>query len=221
MLTNSNDLLPFLCKSTGKCCIHNLVILSSFDIFRIAKALGFSAKELFEKKILTYRINPNSFWMEPILNSKVNSTCPFLFSENNNADNKEYLCQIYEFRPLVCRIYPLKYDKQDNIFMRFIPSEQRCFECITSENNQTLTKYLENANIPNLLEEFTDYLKLIELIQMDLNLEKIKNNKPAQKKFFEIQAVIYETYPSKNSVLDSLPFEEMKFRIEEILNNSL
>ncbi len=219
MIVSPKDLVPFLCKATGKCCIHNLVILSSFDIFNIAKALGLSAKELFENKILTYRINPSSYWMEPILNSRVNSTCPFLFHEASE-DNVEYLCNIYESRPLVCRIYPLKYDKDESLFMRFLPAEHRCFECITNENNPTLEKYLENSNIPILLKEFNQYLELLEKIQDILNLEKIKKNKPAQKKFFEIQSILYETYPGKNSLLESLPFDEMKYKIEEVLDNN-
>jgi hypothetical protein len=51
MIVEEKDLVPFLCRATGKCCIHNLVLLSSFDIFRIAKNLNLSAKELFEKKL--------------------------------------------------------------------------------------------------------------------------------------------------------------------------
>ena len=95
MLVAPIDLVPFLCKATGRCCIHNLVILSSFDIFRIGKTLGASAKELFTKKLITYRINPSNFWMEPILNSRTNSTCPFLFREVD-ANTEQYLCEIYE-----------------------------------------------------------------------------------------------------------------------------
>lgn len=216
MIVSPSDLVPFLCKATGKCCIHNLVILSSFDIFNIAKGLNLSAKELFENKILTYRINSSSFWMEPILNSRINSTCPFLFNEAFE-DTVEYLCKIYEVRPLVCRIYPLKFDKDQSLFMRFLPAEHRCFECITTENNPTLEEYLDNSNIPKLLKDFNLYLEFLEKIQEILNLEKIKKNKPAQKKFFEIQSILYETYPNKNETLDSLPFEEMKARVEDVL----
>lgn len=216
MKVSSDDLLPFLCKATGKCCIHNLVILSSFDIFRMAKYLETTAKDLFEKKILTYRINPTNYWMEPILNSRLNSACPFLFSEAGE-ENVKYLCKIYEFRPLVCRVYPLKYDKNEKIFMRFFPAEQRCFECISKENNLTLSDYLDEANVLNLLEEFSQYQRLIEGIQSELNLIKIKKNKPAQRKFFQIQSLLYETYPNHGEIINSLPFEEIKSKIEEIL----
>jgi len=50
-----------------------------------------------------------------------------------------------------------------------------------------------------------------------MNLEKIKKNKTAQKKFFEIQSILYETYPEKENTLDKLPFEKIKIRIEEVL----
>ena len=71
-----------------------------------------------------------------------------------------------------------------------------------------------------MLKEFNQYLELLEKIQDILNLEKIKKNKPAQKKFFEIQSILYETYPGKNSLLESLPFDEMKYKIEEVLDNN-
>ncbi len=220
MVVKPADLLPFLCQATGKCCIHNLVLLSSFDIFRIANTLGLPAKDLFEKKILTYRINPSSFWMEPILNSRSNSTCPFLFREYEGA-NEKYLCEIYESRPLVCRIYPLKYDKDESLFMRFLPAEHRCYECITTENNPTLTEYLEGSSVNELMEEFKRYLALIDKVALaGMNLEKIKKNKTAQKKFFAIQSILYETYPGKENRLDKLPFEEMESRVEEILDKS-
>lgn len=220
MLVAPIDLVPFLCKATGRCCIHNLVILSSFDIFRIGKTLGASAKELFTKKLITYRINPSNFWMEPILNSRTNSTCPFLFREVD-ANTEQYLCEIYESRPLVCRIYPLKYDKDNSVFMRFLPAEHRCFECITTENNPTLEDYLNTSNVNELLEEFNQYLALLDRIfASGMNLEKIKKNKTAQKKFFEIQSILYETYPEKENTLDKLPFEEMESRVNEILDKT-
>ncbi len=220
MIVEEKDLVPFLCRATGKCCIHNLVLLSSFDIFRIAKNLNLSAKELFEKKLVTYRINPASFWMEPILNSRSNSTCPFLYREMNGADEK-YLCEVYEFRPLVCRMYPLKYDKDANLFMRFLPAENRCYECITSEDNPTLEEYLNESNVKPMLVEFNRYLALVDKITgAGYNLEKIKKNKEAQKVFFEIQSLLYETYPDKETTHKTLPFEEIEKRIDDILDKS-
>lgn len=220
MIVEPKDLVPFLCKATGKCCIHNLVLLSSFDIFRIAKNLKISAKELFEKKLITYRINPTSFWMEPILNSRSNSTCPFLYRELDGA-NEKYLCEVYESRPLVCRMYPLKYDKDANLFMRFLPAEHRCYECITTENNPTLDEYLNESKVNPMLVEFNRYLALVEKITgAGYNLEQIKKNKPAQKVFFEIQSILYETYPDKENTHETLPFEEIEKRINEIIGKS-
>ena len=116
------------------------------------------------------------------------------------------------------RIYPLKYDKDNSVFMRFLPAEHRCFECITTENNPTLEDYLNTSNVNELLEEFNQYLALLDRIfASGMNLEKIKKNKTAQKKFFEIQSILYETYPEKENTLDKLPFEKIKIRIEEVL----
>ncbi|HNI91171.1 MAG TPA: YkgJ family cysteine cluster protein, partial [Leptospiraceae bacterium] len=178
MIVEPKDLVPFACKATGKCCIHNLVLLSSFDIFRLAKSLSLTAKDLFEKKYLTYRINPVTYWMQPILNEKSNSTCPFLVRDIDST-NEKYICDVYEARPLVCRLYPLKFDKDENIFMRFLPAEYRCYECITTENNPTLKEYLDSSNSSELLEEFKRYLALKDkVIASGLNLNQIKKNKP-------------------------------------------
>lgn len=219
MIVEPKDLVPFACKATGKCCIHNLVMLSSFDIFRLAKSLNVTAKKLFEEKLLTYRINPISYWMQPILHAKSNSTCQFLVRDSNTTKEK-YICDVYEARPLVCRLYPLKFDKDENIFMRFLPAEYRCYECITTENNPTLDEYLTSSNSLEFLEEFKAYLSLKEkVIEKGLNLQQIKKNKIAQSKFFKIQSLLYETYPDVDNSYSSLPFDKITENVESILNS--
>jgi hypothetical protein len=72
-------------------------------------------------------------------------------------------------------MYPLKYDKDANLFMRFLPAEHRCYECITSENNPTLEEYLNESNVKPMLLEFNSYLALVDKITgAGYNLEKIK-----------------------------------------------
>ena len=214
MKLSPDSLLPFLCQSTGKCCIHNIVILSPFDIFRIAKALNLSAKNLFKSKILTYRINSSSFWMEPILNSKKNNTCPFL-----ETSSKKYICEIYEERPLVCRIFPLKYDPEEESFMRLFVSEERCRECIDVEKLIKTEDYLEQGNIPALLEEFNSYSNLLdEILVQGFTLEGIKNKKDKQTIFFQIQSLLYETYPMNPENEEAYPIQKIQFEIESLLD---
>jgi Fe-S-cluster containining protein len=213
MKLTSESLLPYLCQSTGKCCIHNIVILSPFDIFRIAKALNLSAKNLFKNKILTYRINSSSFWMEPILNSKKNQTCPFL-----ETSSKKYICEIYEERPFVCRIFPLKYDPDEESFMRLFVSEERCRECIDVENLIKTEDYLQQGNIPALLEEFKTYSNLLDkILEHNYTIEGIKNKKDKQSIFFQIQSMLYETYPMNPEYEEAYPFEQIKAEIESLL----
>ncbi len=213
MKLDKNSLIPILCVATGRCCIHNLVILSPFDIFRMGKFLEKTAKQLFEEKIITYRINQTSFWMEPMIYSNEEEVCPFLEAKQIEGKDK-FLCKIYEARPIVCRIYPLKYDKEENSFLRFFPAEDRCKECIDFDNFQSTENFLNSGSVPSLLEDykkFDDLLKLILNQKFDLN--GIKNNKEKQKKFFEIQKILYETYPNNEENFSEYPFEKVKLEI--------
>lgn len=209
------DILPFLCQMTGKCCIHNLVILSPFDVFRMAKFLNRSAKDLFRERLLSYRINTHTGWMEPIIRNMDTNYCPFLTKEE-----EKYVCGLYESRPVVCRIYPLKYDSEVDKYFRFIPSEMRCKECTSFEHRSTLDEYLDRQNIPDLIEEYKLYLKLLEeLDRLEFSVTKIKGNKPKQKVFFDIQALLYETHPAGSpDEQDSYPFEIVEQKIRELID---
>jgi Fe-S-cluster containining protein len=210
------DIVPLKCISTGKCCAHNLVILTGFDIYALGIALDMSARELFDSKILTYRINRSNFWMEPIINSKEKNICPFL-KNKFEVDREKYICGIYENRPTVCRIYPLKFDKEKNIFLRFFPSEQRCFECFDSNSKTTLENYLQESKLDELLKSFLEFDEFIESIaSKGMNIQAIKNKKLEQKKFFQIQKIIYETFP-ENKNFTNYPLEKVKETVIEIL----
>jgi hypothetical protein len=72
-----------------------------------------------------------------------------------------------------------------------------------------------------MLVEFNRYLALVDKITgAGYNLEKIKKNKEAQKVFFEIQSLLYETYPDKETTHKTLPFEKIESRIVEVLDKS-
>lgn len=216
MKLSNDSLIPILCAATGKCCIHNLVILSPFDIFKMGIFLKKTAKELFEEKIITYRINRTSFWMEPMIHSS-EEVCPFLEAKKFEGKDK-FLCGIYEARPIVCRIYPLKYDKEEDSFFRFFPAEDRCKECLDFDKFQTTENFLNSGNVPNLIVEYKKFDELLNLIlEKNFDLNGIKKNKEKQKIFFEIQKILYETYPNQQTNFLEYPFEKVKLEILNLL----
>jgi Fe-S-cluster containining protein len=214
----SHEKFPFLCKLTGRCCVQNLVILSPFDIFRLATYLGKSAKDLFQEKIITYTINKSDYWMEPIINSGKDSICPFLLPKNI----EEHICEIYEVRPLVCRLYPLKYNPQEDMYFRRDDSESRCHQCFSIENEYLpLQEFVESSNLPTLTKEYNKYRNTIfNLVKNGFNIIDIKNKKDKQKIFFELQKILYETYPNNLENHSEYPWELVSSEIENLITSS-
>ncbi|MDX1961403.1 MAG: YkgJ family cysteine cluster protein [Leptospiraceae bacterium] len=209
-MIQKEELLPFLCKLSGKCCVNNEIPLNTMDIFLLAKTLETNPKTLFNQKLISYRIIVSNQWMEPIINTRKVPVCPFL---ERNSD--EYTCSIYETRPLACRLFPMKYDPDSEQFLRNDFSETRCAECISPFEGITLEKYISNADLEPRLEFYKEYRVLIDvLVSKGFNLHDIKNKKDKQKQFFLLQEVLYETYPIQPN--DEFFWEKIKTRVLSI-----
>lgn len=94
-----DDTFQFHCKACGKCCKHREdVILTPYDLFRIARYLGRTPSEVIERYCDTYD-GPDSHM--PIVHIKPDppdNACPFL---------RDRRCIIHKDKPLVCASYPL------------------------------------------------------------------------------------------------------------------
>lgn len=214
-MLEKNSILPFLCKQTGKCCVNNLVPLSPFDIFRLSKYLNFYAKELFEMKLLSYKITTSTYFMEPVIQINSQNVCPFLKQENT-----KYLCSIYEARPFACRIFPLKYDPDHDKFLRNQNSEARCIECTLNENETSLQAYMEENLFQDKTHEFTKYRNLVEKISLQgFNLKELAGKKEKQKVFFHIQSLLYETYPNEENSTE-YPWDKVEKEILRLINQT-
>ena len=211
----SHETFPFACHLTGRCCVQNVIALSPFDIFRLAVHLNKSASQLFQEKILTYTINKADYWMEPIINTGLEMTCPFLLPKSM----EEHVCEIYESRPLVCRLYPLKYNPEEDYYFRRLDAENRCSECFSLENeNYSLKEFVEKSGLPELTEEYKLYREfLFDLVRSGFNIIDIKHKKPKQKLFFAIQAQLYETFPKEKNELTEYPWQKNKKHIESMI----
>jgi Fe-S-cluster containining protein len=212
-MIDNQEILPFACKLTGKCCHSNEVPLNSRDIFQIAKSLNVKVKELFIDKIITYRIVTSSYWMEPILNTREIFICPFLIQENDS----KFVCGIYDARPYACRLFPLKFDPDLSIYLRNEKSEMRCIECISPDTGITLQDYIQASGVELISEFYKDYRFFIdEIIRRGYNIFDIKKRKEKQNKFFRIQALLYETFPKNEEPV--LPWEEIKETVLSIMS---
>ena len=91
------------CNQSGNCCQGFNVVLSPMDLQELATGLNCTVKELFNSKVVTYKIETATGWMQPILNNRTSSErkCPFLTWKQQKA-----VCQVYKHRPVVCQMFP-------------------------------------------------------------------------------------------------------------------
>ena len=93
------DTFEFTCKACGKCCKKRTdLILTPYDIFRIAGYLGRSALEILARYCEVYEGRQSHIPIVRVLPVPPSLTCPFL------RNNK---CSVNEKKPGVCRVYPL------------------------------------------------------------------------------------------------------------------
>jgi Fe-S-cluster containining protein len=208
-----SESITFYCKLLGTCCTHNQVSLTPYDIFILANHLEVPANFLYKNKLLSYIINKNDYWMEPVINLK-NEICPFLFFKNDS----ERICEIHESRPTVCRIYPLNYNIENNSISISENAKERCRKCFDTDEKVFVGEYIVNSELEERIIFYKDYIDFKKVIlHHGFTLQKIKG-KPIQKKnFFKIQEILYEKYPNQYFKESVFPWEEMKQEILDVI----
>ncbi|SHO54132.1 YkgJ family cysteine cluster protein [Anaerocolumna xylanovorans] len=94
-----DDTFPFTCKACGKCCKNRRdIVLTPFDVFRIAGYLGRTPEEIISRYCKVYEGQDSHFpivWLAPV---PPDNACPFLRNKR---------CFVHNAKPVVCRVYPL------------------------------------------------------------------------------------------------------------------
>ena len=95
----ADDRFSFRCKQCGKCCKdRNDIILSAFDLCRIAKHKNMELKDVIEKFGVLYIGDTSRIPLISLKMRKDNGDCPFL--QNNR-------CTIHLGKPAACALFPL------------------------------------------------------------------------------------------------------------------
>jgi Fe-S-cluster containining protein len=92
----------YLCQQCGRCCHNQVITLSPYDVFRLARAAGLSTAET----VARYTIRRGS-----ILKFKEDGSCTAL---------EGAICTLHSGRPLACRIYPLGVERDDQGGERYL-----------------------------------------------------------------------------------------------------
>ncbi|MBD3228473.1 MAG: hypothetical protein GF329_09815 [Candidatus Lokiarchaeota archaeon] len=156
----------FICKNCGLCCKTAEIMLSSREIGGISYALGIEKNEFIEKYLQkkkinkikkiygrTYKITGECY----VIKKSKNAICPFL---------KKNKCNIYDFRPIVCRLFPYTWEylkKSNEVNIDY--SENGWNECPGIEKNDN------KSNWDIIRDEITGavILSIIQTNEMELN----------------------------------------------------
>lgn len=85
--------VPFVCRRCGECCSELGAGWTYRDIEKAASYLNMDSGEFLKSYLERGKTESEKF-------KRVTSPCPFITSNNE--------CSIYPYRPLACRLYPLK-----------------------------------------------------------------------------------------------------------------
>lgn len=137
----------FKCKKCGFCCDNTIIQLYPFDIYNICKTLNLTTQELHKSNFTKFLLDENQI-PRCILNNKPNCK----FKVNN-------LCEIYEDRPLRCKLFPIgRYFEKDKI--EYILPKQKCQGFDTGQK-QTVSEFLseqEVSKFDNLAKQWNNFI---------------------------------------------------------------
>ncbi|MHA1232073.1 MAG: YkgJ family cysteine cluster protein [Candidatus Helarchaeota archaeon] len=131
----------FNCKNCGLCCKTATVMMSSREIGGISYVLGIDRNDFIKKflelkeikKIKKFGNNIYEISGKCYVIKKENGLCPF-YKENNGTS----FCEIYNSRPIVCRLFPYTWEyNSDNNSVNIDYSESGWNDCPGIEKNST------------------------------------------------------------------------------------
>ena len=94
-----DDTFQFRCKGCGKCCTHREdVLLTAYDLFRIARYFGRSPAEILSRYCESYIGGRSHLPVVRIKPVPPDNACPFLRNKR---------CMVHKDKPVVCASFPL------------------------------------------------------------------------------------------------------------------
>lgn len=89
----------FRCTQCGKCCINrDDILLSPYDVFRVAKELGLTPKAFVEEYCETYLGQTSKMPIVRLMPRGEIKRCPLL---------KDKKCSVHKVKPTVCAMFPI------------------------------------------------------------------------------------------------------------------
>lgn len=201
MQLSVDDAFPFHCTMCGKCCIHREdILLTPRDMYRMAKKLEITPKELLERYCETY-VGCDS--RIPVVRLKPRGSigrCPLL---------KDRKCSVHDAKPTVCAMFPIgrcmMIDANDPS-KEVTPADIRYFfsdpECGDDSEIHTVREWLEEFEIPVEDVFFVKWQHtIIELGNQIRHMEKSCTERTLELTWTVALVALYLEYDTKKEFL--------------------
>ena len=154
-----DDTFRFKCLACGKCCKHREdILLSPYDLFRIAKYLGIEVVKVIQEYCV-YFIGTSSKLPVIVLNMQgAERKCPFL---------EKGKCRIHSAKPSVCGMYPLgRIGTNEDYSFKYILQDVRCG---TRDEEHTVREWLGEFGLEESEKWFEEWQKVIMPLSERMN----------------------------------------------------
>ncbi len=200
-----DDDFSFECQMCGNCCRNRSqpIALMGYDTFNIAKALGVTIGEVFDKYVRV-EIGKELPFPTVYLKERLDSSCSLL---------RKGKCMVQQDKPVVCRVYPLGRMYYKNKFVYFTQND--C--CSGSGKNKIKLKdWLENFNLEELDEVSALWTKMFSCCCTHLmNIVKKNKGQEAVAKFStRILLSCYLMYDTNKSLMENIENNFEKLRVD-------
>ena len=177
----------FQCTRCGNCCTGDQqVFLNLFDLYKMARALGFShTRTLFERSVVTLtRAQHDVYFPKIRFRTRPYKFCPFLHYEDISGESLVTSCALHpDHKPLICHMAPvgrvldLESEREEFVFVRPAP------DCpgVESQHENTLDVWLKDLH--RELEYQKDFFRILNKIK-NLNWNKQRTAKALY--YFEV-----------------------------------
>ncbi len=161
------------CEGCHACCtdMGNSVVLDPLDVFRIRTNSGESIESLLQNKL---ELNMADGVILPnIRMSGADARCPYL--------DKDGRCSIHEYRPSMCRLFPLGRYYENGDYRYFLQKDQ-CKK--TNRVKVRISRWLDIADYP----KYREYVLKWHYLLLDVS-EKVKILSEADAKQLELMLI--------------------------------
>jgi Fe-S-cluster containining protein len=181
-----SDRFSYRCGRCGLCCRNKVISLSSYDLFRMAKAAGISTEEA--KSRFTIRRGS-------LLKFDDNGGCVAL---------RDGLCSIHQGRPLACRLYPLGMERSSDGFS-FRQLEPEIGSAGEYGIEGTVDNFLEAQETRPYMEALPRYEALLATLRVRAAELAIRDDvEPREFRRVAIREALAESCYDQNPLIDTL-----------------